>query len=451
MDMRRGHALLVLVVLLLLCGCSASTTSPTVSSSPTGPGAQPASAATAVPTIPSIESVYSFQGTDGAWARGSLTRSGSTLFGRTSIGGKANSGTIFSVQTNGSQFKKLFDFPSGGDNVVGNQPHHNFMLLAGQTLVGAALLGGNELGGQLCQKQDPGAPAVDTKGNGTLYTIQVDGTGFNAIKLFDGPPNDTCCAHSPPIFSADGTFLFGLTAGGGANNGGTIYSVNLDGSNFQSLYSFAASSGDQPHGVLTYDSSGTKLLGITSRDGTAKDGKTGAGVVFLFDPSNANYQVLWTFENGDPNNGSTNDHGFLTRIGTALYGTTELGGAFNNGIVFTINEDGTGFQILHSFGPPGDGAKPFGSLTLLNGWLYGTTSVGGANAAGTVFRILPNGTSYQVLGSFSTATTGAFPEDCLTPDATGTILFGQTQAGGTFDPQATTYFGTIFRVNVPLQ
>jgi hypothetical protein len=43
--------------------------------------------------------------------------------------------------------------------------------------------------------------------------------------------------------------------------------------------------------------------------------------------------------------------------------------------------------VLHSFTGGRDGADPAGSLTGVDGVLYGTTFSGGANNAGTVFKI----------------------------------------------------------------
>jgi hypothetical protein len=43
-------------------------------------------------------------------------------------------------------------------------------------------------------------------------------------------------------------------------------------------------------------------------------------------------------------------------------------------VVFRVNMDGNGYTDLHSFAAgAGDGAYPWGSLTLANGTLYGMT------------------------------------------------------------------------------
>src|SRR5262249_38745139 len=128
-------------------------------------------------------------------------------------------------------------------------------------------------------------------------------------------------------------------------------------------HSFKSSDGEEPHGVLIFDSKGTKLLGMTRAGGTPAASASGAGVIFSYDLAHQEYSVLHTFVADSTTDGDTNDHGFLTLDGKVAYGTTEKGGAHLKGTIFSIHEDGTGFQIVHSFaGGTDDGEKPFGSL-----------------------------------------------------------------------------------------
>ena len=59
-----------------------------------------------------------------------------------------------------------------------------------------------------------------------------------------------------------------------------------------------------------------------------------------------------------------------------LYGTTNLGGADNSGTVFKIATDGTGFQVIRSFNcNVAGGCNPqAGLIQLGDGFLYGTTT-----------------------------------------------------------------------------
>ena len=61
----------------------------------------------------------------------------------------------------------------------------------------------------------------------------------------------------------------------------------------------------------------------------------------------------------------------------ALYGTTYQGGKYNDGIVFKVNRDGTGFLILHDFDGANGAWPQAGLLEGSDGALYGTTYGGG--------------------------------------------------------------------------
>ena len=408
-----------------------------------------ASCSDAPSEAPALVALYAFDGADGAWSRGSLVRAGRTLYGRTSIGGAANSGTIFGLDQSGADFALLYSFTAGGDNVFGNQPHHNAMLLEGGTLLGAALYGGNTDDGTSPHSERP--PIVQT-GNGTLFAFDPSIGSYTVLAPFDGGTGNPAVPHSPPVRAPDGT-LYGMTAAGGKSGGGTLYAIPPGGA-LRILHDFAAPEGNEPHGMVVLDSHGTRLLGMTRHGGTPicaipPCGK-GAGVIFAFDLVTGRYEVLHTFVARDPSNGETNDHGFLTLADGFAWGVTSLGGANLEGTLFRIREDGSEFALAHSFGDgPEDGTEPFGSLVPLGAYLYGTTTLGGARGDGTLFRFRPSDGHYEVLASFDRRTTGAFPEDNVVASEDGSILYGLTQAGGENDPEATLYYGTVFAFPVP--
>lgn len=408
-------------------------------------------ACASAPAASPPEVLHAFDGRNGAWSRGSLTRIGDVLYGRTAIGGAANSGTVFRIATDGSGFRSLYAFSAGADNVTGNQPHHNAMLQVGDRLLGAALYGGNarnDAPDRITGDVTEGPPTAKV-GNGTVFALDHDGGGYDVLFALDGGVSAPALPHSPPVLSPDGRTLYGMTSSGGAHGSGTLYALASDGTGARVLRSFATADGDQPHGTVAFDRDGN-LLGMTRKGGTTRDGKPGAGVIFRWDVTRATYAVLHTFVAADRHDGDTNDHGFLTLVDGVAYGTTELGGARLEGTLFAIGEDGSGFTILHSFGTtPGDGRRPYGSLLALGGWLYGTTTIGGAHGDGTVFRLRIADRRYEVLASFDRRTTGAFPEDNLVASADGRVLYGLTQAGGANDPEAKLYYGTVFRIAVP--
>jgi uncharacterized repeat protein (TIGR03803 family) len=78
----------------------------------------------------------------------------------------------------------------------------------------------------------------------------------------------------------------------------------------------------------------------------------------------------------------------LILSGTTFYGMALEGGAANQGAVFRVNIDGSGYTNLQSFaGYPHDGSGPAGSLTLDGSTLYGMTQQGGTKNQGVVFAL----------------------------------------------------------------
>jgi uncharacterized repeat protein (TIGR03803 family) len=117
-----------------------------------------------------------------------------------------------------------------------------------------------------------------------------------------------------------------------------------------------------------------------------------------------------------------------------LYGTTSAGGANLSGTVFKIAPDGSNYRTLYNFCSlawGADGDKSHGGVILdAGGNLYGTTAVGGANGGGVVFSLTPSGTE-TVLYSFCSLASCA-PVGDLVALFPGN-LYGTTQQGGTIN------------------
>ncbi len=169
------------------------------------------------------------------------------------------------------------------------------------------------------------------------------------------------------------------------------------------------------------------------------------------------FVVLHTFTNGID---GANPCAAPVIQGSKIYGTAPAGGSANNGTIFKLNSDGTGFVVLHSFcelsntnkhefGTNSDGAHPSGNLALSGGTLFGTAFHGGTGGRGTVFKVDTDGTGFTTLHSFarlnlpfrfdSTNSDGAEPFSGVV--LSGEALFGATYTGGNGS------FGTIYRLN----
>jgi uncharacterized repeat protein (TIGR03803 family) len=139
-----------------------------------------------------------------------------------------------------------------------------------------------------------------------------------------------------------------------------------------------------------------------------------------------------------------------------LYGVASSGGLNGTGTVWRVNSDGTGFQVLHTFGATVldatsslplnvDGATPLsGVIDGNDGFFYGTTSTGGLGH-GNVFAISADGATYTPLHQFD-GPTGSTPIGELTLGANGQ-LYGTTSGGGVNSSNAETTYGTIFSID----
>ncbi len=266
---------------------------------------------------------------------------------------------------------------------------------------------------------------------GLLFKIDQDGSNYSLLKNF-GVSAET--GHSPTslVEGSDG-MLYGTNSSGGSASGGTIYRINKDGTGYVVLWTFVLSSiGVNPNSLI--EGTDGSLYGTTTRGGPQN-----VGVIFKINKDGSGYTVLKTFSGGSDGKAAV---GLIEGPGGALYGTTGSGGASGFGVVFKLNNDGSNFSVLKTFGGGVDGSAPRGPLLFgTDGVLYGTTSTGGITNRGTLFRLNADGTGHAVIKNFAGDTTeSGAPSAQLKEDVTGT-LYGITTAYG---PGGR---GSVFRIN----
>lgn len=274
-------------------------------------------------------------------------------------------------------------------------------------------------------------------GKGTLYRMNMDGSGYVAIKNFTNSDG----AYPEAALLLSGGTLFGSTAGGGSDGNGAIFRLNTDGSGYTILKTFPAmtpansgtnTDGAQPRGDLVTD--GNTLYGTTFYGGTG-----GSGTIFRIDTNGSNFTVLKSFsaQSNLTNSDGANPIAGLVLNGDTLYGCAVYGGVSSNGVIFKIQTNGSGFTVLKYFSgftnSPGvvlgtnfDGANPRAGLALNGGTLYGLTVNGGVYSNGTIYKLTTNGTGFRVLRNYS-GQDGAQPDNRLLID--GNLLYGATYGG----------------------
>ena len=227
---------------------------------------------------------------------------------------------------------------------------------------------------------------------------------------------------------ADGNF-YGATRAGEKGNG-TIFQLGPTGE-FTTLYSFDGKSATDPSGAPVQGSDGN-LYGVTFGGGKGPGG--GSGTVYQLTPAGV-VTVLHSFDGSD---GDSPQGELALGPDGNFYGTTYDGGANDAGTVFRITSGGR-FASLYSFTNGTDAGFPTSGLVLgPDGNFYGTTAGDSIATFGSVFQITPTGT-LTTLHAF-TGSDGSFPDAklALAPDGN---FYGTTYTGGASG------YGTVFRVS----
>jgi uncharacterized repeat protein (TIGR03803 family) len=264
-----------------------------------------------------------------------------------------------------------------------------------------------------------------TNNLGVIFKINTDGTGFTKLLDFSGSSNG---AFPLGTLLVSGTTIYGMTFYGGINNYGVVFRINTDGTGYNKLFDFDGyNTGANP--ARGFVISGSTLYGMTNSGGTYSD-----GIVFRLNTDGTGYLKLYDFSGTD----GANPWSSLNLSGSTLFGTTIFGGLYNKGVLFKINTDGSGFTKYIDFDGVNHGSYPYQSLTLSGTILYGMAYNGGINDKGAIFRINTNGTGFTRLLDFS-GLNGAYPISPLT--LAGSVLYGMSAQGGTSER------GTVFRIN----
>ena len=359
--------------------------------------------------------IHSFTGQGGDGARpngGVIQATDGAIYGVTSDGGTSNLGTIFKLGTDGTGYTVLYRFTGSGQDA---KPW-----------------------GTLLQASDGALYGTTSAGyySNTVFRISTDGSDYAVLCQLS-----TGSAPTGALLQGPDGMLYGLGAGsylgsfpviGGQNYPGILFKVNTNGSGYAKLYSF----GQTGAGLLL--AADGAFYGTTYLSGTYD-----FGTVFRTSASGTDFTNVYNFA-GNGGDGINPGPGLTQAADGALYGTTTSGGSSNQGTIFRLNTDGTDYTLLYSFTGTNnsDGANPHGLIQGIDGVLYGTTTSGGANGAGTLFSLNTNGSGYTIRFSFS-ASAGK-PYSRLVQGSDG-MLYGTTPGPS---PKFGSYLkGTVFKVS----
>ena len=323
--------------------------------------------------------------------RGNLTLGpDGNFYGTTASGGQYGDGTVFRVTTNGN----LMTLASFGSFLRdGTWPYAGLTLGADGNFYGTTIAGGtNQLSG--------------TNNTGTIFRVTTNGT-LTTVTSFTG--FNGSYPECQLIIGPNGSF-YGTTAYGGASNAGTVFLVTTNGI-LTTLASFSGTNGAMPQAGLTLGLDGN-FYGTTTYGGSSN-----VGTIFQVTPGGS-LKTLVDFNN---TNGAGPYGQLLLGADGSLYGTTSSGGISSGPFQVTSNSSvgvfGTVFRVttngmlttladLTMYADYGGtyagleasiGWNPYGQLLQgADGSFYGTTSGGGTNGTGTIFKVSTNGTLAQL-------------------------------------------------------
>jgi uncharacterized repeat protein (TIGR03803 family) len=221
-----------------------------------------------------------------------------------------------------------------------------------------------------------------------------------------------------------------------AHNGcGTVFELQPNG-NLITLYAFQGDSdGGNPVGGVIMDTAGN-LYGTAQGGAGTNCADAGCGVVFEI-PAGGTYTLLYTFQGGS--DGDSPQSGLIADGSGNLYGTTVAGGDSNCGNIFEVPAGGGSDKVLYGFRNGSDGANPYAGVVMdSQGNLYGTTQEGGGkgtgcrkilfgDGCGTVFKLTPAGDETVLVHFYRKH--GQLPEAPLLLGNDG-ALYGTTTTGG---------------------
>jgi len=334
----------------------------------------------------------------------------------------------FSIQVQAQTYHVLHAFSGELD---GSEPWAGLTIDAAGNLYGTTLYAGSD-------------------NHGTIFKLKHNGPGWVFSPLYSFTASDGMFTEAPLTIGPDGT-LFGTTVYGGAAGSGTVYNVRPPSNPCRSVLCFWAETvlhsftgqpdGSVPgYGALVFDQAGNGY-GTTTAGGI-----NNGGVVYKLTRSQGGWTESVAYTLAARDTGINPYSGVIFDNAGSLYGTASTAGGLGTGTVYQLMPSGSGWagQILYAFPVRdlGAGAAPYGGVIFdASGNLYGTTTAGGLNNQGTIYKLIPSGGSWteSVLYSFSGVTVG--PKNGLTMDAAGN-LYGTTFQGGAHQE------GNVFRLSL---
>jgi hypothetical protein len=266
-----------------------------------------------------------------------IEAAGSFLYGTKRLRGSNDNGTIFKTGVDGTDWKTIFDFPAGF-----LYPYYDIEVK--DTIIYGTANESLQPYGYLFSIKTDGTEfrsLFDTYGlwpiiyfiadnqiygtlwdNGVvkIFRLSTDATDYMIMDYF----NDPGSGINPVSLILIDDYIYGITTEGGQNDYGTLWRVRTDGTDFSELYSFTSKNGVARKIMLQ----GSYIYGVSS-----EGGDDGMGRLFRFKKDGTGYQKIFDF--------TDSDYGYypddFVMSGDTIFGITYMGGANGRGTVYRLN------------------------------------------------------------------------------------------------------------------
>ena len=239
-----------------------------------------------------------------------LEASDGKLYGACSNGGPTGAGCLFRLDKTGSNLQVIYNFPILAN---GYSPTGSLIEDAGGTLYGTTVYA--------------------FPGQGVVFKINKDGSGYTPLKVF----NSSDPGYLYGGLKLSGGYLYGSGYNGGALGFGGVFRMHTDGTGYELLHSFNQSTeGGFSFAAPTIGSG--KLYGTTTYGGTSS-----TGTLYSMDIGGTNFTVLRNLSSGDAQYPA---YGLILSSDGALYGTGFTG---SGNAIFRMNTNGSNYSILKTF------------------------------------------------------------------------------------------------------
>ncbi|MDB5282125.1 MAG: hypothetical protein JWO06_1200 [Bacteroidota bacterium] len=306
--------------------------------------------------------LHDFDSVSGWAPRDLVLSTDGKIYGTTEAGGLHKTGTalqgsgiVYSYDLSNDSFTKLFDFDStNGENPQG------LMQASNNKLYGLTRQGG-------------------AYNAGVMYSYTL---GVGISKLFDfNPATNGALPTNCKLIQASDNKLYGMTTWGGADNMGTLFNFDIASYRWHKLYDFNGVNGSYPSSSLVQANNGV-LYGVSLYGGDHN-----YGVIFKYNVSTNGYANLYSF-NGPQ--GAVPFGSMIQGSDDLLYGMTSQGGANGTGVIYDYNISSDNYEVVRDCGPAA-GDNPMSNLLEL----AGTTGI--ANVSAEQISLYPNPATSQVM------------------------------------------------------